>query len=175
MSAAKATAPLTNYRIQVTATRGEQLVVERQYQASPGQWVTVSKYLTADINRLPKKHEAWAEEVAAVFQNSVLPRCLICDFPLAATVEDGCVPGNCSYRPADGSPEYYRIEARRRALRASWDQLDGTILSDVPCASVEAGIVCGQPQSAHTPEAARGDVGMDHDFVDPENVLPSEY
>lgn len=26
-------------------------------------------------------------------------------------------------------------------------------------------VVCGEPESAHTPEAARMDVGMDHKFV----------
>jgi len=26
-------------------------------------------------------------------------------------------------------------------------------------------VICGEPQSKHTPEAAKGDVGMDHDFV----------
>lgn len=33
------------------------------------------------------------------------------------------------------------------------------------CASAEGGIVCGEPESAHTHEAARGDVGMDHAYV----------
>lgn len=33
------------------------------------------------------------------------------------------------------------------------------------CGSAEGEIVCGEPESAHTPEAARGDVGMDHNFV----------
>lgn len=33
------------------------------------------------------------------------------------------------------------------------------------CANIEGGIMCGEPLSAHTPEAAKGDVGMDHDFV----------
>lgn len=28
------------------------------------------------------------------------PRCERCQWPLAARMEDGCVPGNCSYRPA---------------------------------------------------------------------------
>lgn len=43
-------------------------------------------------------------------------RCQICDWPLAASRDEGCVEGDCSYRPTPGSPEYYRIEARRRAL-----------------------------------------------------------
>jgi hypothetical protein len=26
-------------------------------------------------------------------------------------------------------------------------------------------VVCGEPESAHTREAAKADVGMDHDFI----------
>lgn len=33
------------------------------------------------------------------------------------------------------------------------------------CASSEAGIVCGEPEAAHTKEAARGDVGLNHNYV----------
>lgn len=33
------------------------------------------------------------------------------------------------------------------------------------CASSEANIICGEPESAHTREAAKCDVGMDHNFV----------
>jgi hypothetical protein len=40
-----------------------------------------------------------------------------------------------------------------------------SIFIQVACASEEAGIVCGEPESAHTKEAARGDVGMDHAYV----------
>lgn len=39
------------------------------------------------------------------------------------------------------------------------------IFVQAACASAEAGIVCGEPESAHTKEAARSDIGMDHDFV----------
>lgn len=39
------------------------------------------------------------------------------------------------------------------------------IFAQEACASAEAGIVCGEPKSAHTNEAAKGDVGMDHEFV----------
>lgn len=42
------------------------------------------------------------------------------------------------------------------------------------CASFEAGIVCGQPEKAHTKAAAKGDVGMDHDFVSDGLVLVLE-
>lgn len=45
-------------------------------------------------------------------------RCPVCDWPMAATVQEGCVPGNCSYRPDEGSAEWRRIKARRAALTA---------------------------------------------------------
>ena len=43
-------------------------------------------------------------------------RCEICDWPLVARMEDGCVPGNCSYRPEQGTDEHRRIQERREAL-----------------------------------------------------------
>jgi len=46
-------------------------------------------------------------------------RCPICDWPLAATAAEGCVPGNCSYRPEVGSAEYCRITVRRARLAAA--------------------------------------------------------
>lgn len=45
------------------------------------------------------------------------PRCPICDWPLHERQEDGCVEGNCSYRPQEGSPEHCRIQQRRDAIR----------------------------------------------------------
>jgi hypothetical protein len=51
----------------------------------------------------------------AHFQFSI-PRCDICDWPLKDKIEDGCIPGNCCYRPDEGSPEYYRAKARRAEL-----------------------------------------------------------
>lgn len=41
--------------------------------------------------------------------------------------------------------------------------------SEPLCANLEGGILCNEPESAHTPEAARADVGMDHKFQ------PSKY
>ena len=43
-------------------------------------------------------------------------RCQVCDWPLAESADNGCVTGNCSYRPEQGSPEWHRIERRRAAL-----------------------------------------------------------
>ena len=36
---------------------------------------------------------------------------------------------------------------------------------DIKCGGANVAVVCGEPESAHTPEAARLDVGMDHDFI----------
>jgi hypothetical protein len=44
------------------------------------------------------------------------PRCPICDWPMVEDAKDGCVPGNCAYRPPAGSNECRRIQARRRTL-----------------------------------------------------------
>jgi hypothetical protein len=38
-------------------------------------------------------------------------RCFICGWPLATSQEEGCVPGNCSYRPARGA-EWTRLKFR---------------------------------------------------------------
>lgn len=51
------------------------------------------------------------EEIAAAN-----PTCPICDWPLRQSVDEGCVVGNCSYRPEQGSPEYHRIQQRKQRL-----------------------------------------------------------
>lgn len=37
-------------------------------------------------------------------------RCVRCGWPLRDDPEKGCVEGNCSYRPEDGSPEYAHLK-----------------------------------------------------------------
>lgn len=46
------------------------------------------------------------------------PRCDVCGWPLRERSEDGCTAGSCSYRPEVGSPEYMRIQERRKRLVA---------------------------------------------------------
>lgn len=48
--------------------------------------------------------------------SEIVKRCKICDWPLAKTREEGCVEDSCSYRPPEGSSEWYRIQERRRSL-----------------------------------------------------------
>lgn len=45
------------------------------------------------------------------------PRCERCDWPLKASDAEGCVEGNCSYRPEHGSDEWARMRRRDDALR----------------------------------------------------------
>lgn len=42
-------------------------------------------------------------------------RCYVCGWPLAASRKQGCVAGDCSYRPLQGTPEHDRIKDRLRA------------------------------------------------------------
>ena len=43
-------------------------------------------------------------------------RCPICEWPMAKSAHEGCVPGNCSYRPEHGTPEWNRVQRNRQAL-----------------------------------------------------------
>lgn len=59
-----------------------------------------------------------APPVAAEQPGSAKPaRCEICGWPLEDSIEKGCVPGNCSYRPDPGSEEYARIQRNRERLK----------------------------------------------------------
>ena len=44
-------------------------------------------------------------------------RCFVCGWPLAASREKGCVAGDCSYRPVEGTDEWHRIKCRRDSLQ----------------------------------------------------------
>jgi len=44
-------------------------------------------------------------------------RCMKCEWPLESSPDKGCVPGNCSYRPHDGTVEHAKW-AERNALIA---------------------------------------------------------
>ena len=59
-------------------------------------------------NRVPPRPFAAADES--------VKRCEVCDWPMDR--EHGCHPGDCAYRPTQGTPEYARIRARRVHLAA---------------------------------------------------------
>lgn len=71
----------------------------------------------APSGAIPVEH-AWVSHRPAGAQPSGPDRCEVCDWPLAESREKGCVPGDCSYRPEQGSDEWHRIRARREALKA---------------------------------------------------------
>jgi hypothetical protein len=66
--------------------------------------------------QLSMKAGQTVEEALAAIEN--LQRCAVCDWPLAKNASDGCVAGNCSYRPPEGTDEFRRVEKRRRALES---------------------------------------------------------
>ena len=47
------------------------------------------------------------------------PRCPRCGWPLANAADGGCVLGNCSYRPAEGTEEHERVKRWDRAQAPS--------------------------------------------------------
>jgi len=61
----------------------------------------------ADAEALAKEPEPWKPRTG---------RCDVCDWTLAESRDKGCVPGDCSYRPEQGSPEWYRIKARQEEI-----------------------------------------------------------
>ena len=48
-------------------------------------------------------------------------RCPICGWPMAKIAAEGCIPGNCSYRPESGSPEWYRIQKHKEILQTEYE------------------------------------------------------
>lgn len=61
-------------------------------------------------------HAAIDDVVAEARDAGVGQRCPICDWPIEVSIEKGCTPGNCSYKPPHGSAEYERIRARREQI-----------------------------------------------------------
>jgi hypothetical protein len=70
-------------------------------------------FTMADLLEVRRKTRASALDV---------PRCKVCNWPLAASVQQGCVPGNCSYRPSDPQ-EQARVRERREALSSQGGQV----------------------------------------------------
>lgn len=69
------------------------------------------------ISALPQN--AFTNCVSIPNPDAACDRCPVCDWPLASTLKDGCVPGNCAYRPDPDSTEGRRIAERRRQLAAA--------------------------------------------------------
>lgn len=59
------------------------------------------------------EHEAQLRRVAEMLNRATNNRCVICGWTLATYGNNGCIRGNCSYRPEAGSAEYERIRPYR--------------------------------------------------------------
>lgn len=46
-------------------------------------------------------------------------RCQVCGWVLATDSSKGCVPGNCSMRPDEGTEEHLQLRSRRAWLEAN--------------------------------------------------------
>lgn len=74
-------------------------------------------------------------------------------------------------QPGDPAAESQALPSATDLDAVSEEQKAADDTSSGPCQSAEAGIVCGQPKEAHTEEAAKGDVGMDHPYEPPKDVV----
>jgi hypothetical protein len=69
---------------------------------------------------------------------------------------------------------------RYQCHKKVWALKIAKIEREPACCENGGGIVCGEPQRTHTQEAARGDVGLDHNFiagtwdVDGATITPAE-
>ena len=61
--------------------------------------------------------------VAEIERLRAANRCTYCGRRLASSIDDGCVDGNCSYRPLDGTPEgavaYWGLQMRWEKIEAA--------------------------------------------------------
>jgi hypothetical protein len=54
---------------------------------------------------------------------------------------------------------------RYKCHKEVWALKIAEVRKEVACCEEGGGIVCGLPKRLHTAKAAKGDVGMDHDFI----------
>jgi hypothetical protein len=84
-----------------------------------------------------------------------------------------CATYQAPEQPGLPSAEDLDADAEEQKIKAATAIANAESGAEVACAetvTVKSGdsvvnLVCGEPKSAHTPEAAKGDVGMDHAFV----------
>ncbi len=73
-----------------------------------------NSYRLIRLSKLVSEAAQILQEIAA--ESVKIERCPVCDWPMASSVRYGCVPGNCSYRPVEGSEEHRRVYERRMAI-----------------------------------------------------------
>jgi len=57
--------------------------------------------------------------VAEIERLRAARRCIYCGWPLSFLADAGCLVSNCSYRPRQGTTEYWRMQDRRAKLDAA--------------------------------------------------------
>lgn len=55
-------------------------------------------------------------------------RCPICEWPMAERREDGCVPGDCAFRPREHTPEWDRVVRNRKRLATEQEEVKGNLV-----------------------------------------------
>lgn len=86
----------------------------------PLKWDTLCLDIMRSIDRVTPNGTAGAQEARRLWDET---RCRVCGWPLAESADRGCVPGNCSQRPApavraDAGYEADALRAEVAALRA---------------------------------------------------------
>lgn len=74
-----------------------------------GKWEDLCTSLLRQINNVTPNHTTGAKEAQQLWDET---RCRVCGWPLAESADKGCVPGNCSQRPAPAT----RADAAERRL-----------------------------------------------------------
>lgn len=54
-------------------------------------------------------------------------RCMACGWPVKESVDQGCVQGNCSFRPGERTPDYQRWWQRTQLLELARKYISGTL------------------------------------------------
>lgn len=131
--AGKATPPPWTFREDAKGIEGDAAIVapdDRDVFTSGPFWSYADGYLTAHagthyaalcraVIERGEELAALRARVAELEGRGAKPwqpregRCDVCDWTLAESRDKGCVPGDCAYRPTEGTDEWLRIKARR--------------------------------------------------------------
>lgn len=115
---------------------------------------------------VPAGHDAKPDEASQVLGMQAQDLIIETKKYSDGTVVTGVAPlPELSPAQQDASPSAADLDAVVDEQKAAEDTGSG------PCQSAEAGIVCGEPKEAHTAEEAKGDVGMDHPYEPPKDIV----
>lgn len=88
----------------------------------PELMLSMANHLALDLDDVVewlRRQQARAESFVDLMMERVgaSSYCRRCGWPMTQSADQGCVPGNCSYRPADGTEEHERMRRRDEELR----------------------------------------------------------